>query len=158
MTRLIAFVLLLALSSPLPAAGHLVAGTAAADGDPCKAEPPGIHDPTAELNFTATLQDGQAMAGRQFDHGNVRDLRIQVEWKRIRTYVRQRLALYSPDGQLYQMFTTDLGAYPDPVNLMLPVRGTWIMSATLTGTWCAKIFLDDDEAPVAAESFELRRP
>lgn len=125
----------------------------------CRAEPPGFHDAKAKVKFTAFMQGtGQVHGGKQFDYGAVRDLLINVDWQDVRTSARQRLALYSPDGHLYQLFTTVLDAHPAPVDIMLPVRGSTITSATLTGTWCVKVFLDDDPQPIAADTFELRRP
>jgi hypothetical protein len=64
--------------------------------------------------------------------------------------------LYAPDGQLYQTFTSDLPRRHDLVVLTVPVAGTPIFLNTLAGKWCARIFLDDDLEPVAAEDVELR--
>lgn len=146
--------------SRLPSLPGVRSGGAGA-GQPdanCKAEPPGFHDPKARLTFTALLRGGQRLVGKQFDYASVKDLLINVRWQKVNTSARQRLALYSPDGHLYQMFTTTLDADPAPVDIMLPVVGSWIVSATLTGTWCAKVFIDDDLQPVAADAFELSRP
>lgn len=43
-----------------------------------------------------------------------------------------------------------------PVLIRVPVSGSWITSATLTGTWCAKVFLDDELDPAGAEDFGLK--
>jgi hypothetical protein len=135
-----------------------VAPAAAANETQCKADPPGGHDPKAEIKFTAILTNGgQRQSGKHFDYGAVHDLVIEVRWERVKMSVRQRLELYAPDGHLYQMFTTTLPALPDPVEIRVPVVGSWITSATLAGTWCARLFLDNELDPVAASDFELRR-
>ena len=131
-------------------------GAAHDDNDRCKAHPPGGHDPRARVEFAATLKGQAEIArGRQFDFGTIRHLYIDVRWERFRLPGRQRLELYTPAGDLYQTFTNDLGRRPDNVVLTVPVAGTQIYLNTLAGTWCARIFLDDDLEPVAAESFEL---
>lgn len=124
---------------------------------PCTADPPGRGDPKAQIKFTAILTDrGRTVDGNKFDYGAVHDLVIEVRWEKMRVPARQRLELYGPDGNLFQMFTDNLPAEPDPVELRVPVVGSWIMSATLAGQWCAKVFLDNDLQPVAADGFELR--
>lgn len=135
-----------------------IAPAAADDPDRCRAEPPGGHDPKAEIKFTAILTDGaRRQSGKLFDYGAVHDLVIEVRWEKVKMSARQRLELYGPDGHLYQMFTTTLPALPDPVEISVPVVGSWIMSASLAGTWCVRLFLDNDLDPVAASDFELRR-
>jgi len=125
----------------------------------CRADPPGGHDPKAQINFTARLTDNgraRTQQGKTFDFGSVRDITIGVRWERMPLPARQRVELYGPDGQLYQMYPLSLTARPDPVSIVLPVKGTAITAISLAGTWCAKIFLDDDLEPVAAEEFELQ--
>jgi hypothetical protein len=149
--RAIAVASVLALLSIAPA--H-----ASPDEQRCKADPPGGHDPKAEIKFTAILTNGgRRQSGNLFDYGAVHDLVIEVRWERVKMSARQRLELYGPDGHLYQMFTRTLPAIPDPVELQVPVIGSWIMSASLAGKWCAKVFLDNELDPVAASGFELRR-
>jgi hypothetical protein len=124
---------------------------------PCTADPRGGGDPKAQIKFTAIPSDrGQTVGGHQFDYGAVHDLVIEVRWEKMKVPARQRLELYAPDGNLFQMFTDNLTAEPDPVELRVPVIGSWIMSASLAGQWCAKVFLNNDLAPVAADGFELR--
>lgn len=142
--------LLLTASMVMPAhASH--------DDNRCKAHPPGGHDPRARLQFSATVRGQTEIArGKHFDYGKVRHLFIEVSWERFKLPARQRLELYAPDGRLYQTFVRQLPSQPEPVVLTVPVAGTQIFESTLSGTWCAKIFLDDDLEPVAADDFELR--
>jgi hypothetical protein len=152
-------VLLVALLAWTTAAPVALLGPAQAghDGSDCKAHPPGGHDPRARVEFSASLR-GQAEVerGKSFDYGRVRHLFIEVRWERFKLAGRQRLELYAPDGQLYQTFTSDLPRRPDLVVLTVPVAGTPIFLNTLAGKWCARVFLDDDLEPVAAEDVELR--
>jgi hypothetical protein len=113
----------------------------------------------ADFVFTAVLRDGgRHDRGRYFEFGAVQDLLIEVRWASLHVSARQRLELYAPDGHLYQMITTTLSARAEPSMVRVPVSGSWITSATLTGTWCAKVFLDDELHPAAADDFELRFP
>ncbi len=132
----------------------------AAQDDSCRAEPPGGHDPKAQITFTAVQRrNGRTQGGHVFDYGKVRDLMIEIRWERVRVSTRQRLELYAPDGNLFQMFPEVLPELPEPSLFRVPVGGgSWIMSGGLSGTWCAKVFLGNDLEPIAAESFELRRP
>jgi len=111
-----------------------------------------------DLVFTAVLTEGGRQdRGRHFELGAVQDLLIEVRWATLPVSVRQRLELYSPDGHLFQMFTDTLPADADPVVIRVPVNGSWITSATLVGTWCAKVFRDDELDPAGADDFELVR-
>jgi hypothetical protein len=143
----------------LVGAGHPGRAPAhAAPGVRCEADPPGGHDPKAEIHFAAVRRrDGRTQSGKVFEWGTVQDLLIEVRWEKVRVSVRQRLELYGPDGNLYQMFTTTLPAEPNPVLYRLPVATSWITSGSLAGPWCAKVFLDNDLEPVAADGFELHR-
>jgi hypothetical protein len=155
-TRRGRFVVLAALLALAP--GAVVAPAHAShDDNRCKARPPGGHDPRARLEFSATVRGQAEIArGKHFDYGKVRHLFIEVRWERFMLPARQRLELSGPDGQLYQTFVRSLPSQPDPVVLTVPVAGTQIFESTLSGTWCARIFLDDDLEPVAADDFELR--
>jgi hypothetical protein len=138
------------------ALGALAAPPAHAASD-CKARPPGVHEPRARIAFTAVEMDGQERHGKQFDYGAVKDLIIDVDWKFLWRSVRQRMEIYGPTQHLYQMVTTTLPVDADGTRHRLPVRGSWITSASLFGPWCVKIFVDGHEEPVAAADFELRR-
>ncbi|MGH7343017.1 MAG: hypothetical protein ACREKH_21235 [Candidatus Rokuibacteriota bacterium] len=124
--------------------------------EPCRLRSAAV---SAEILFSAVLfAGGRREDGRSFEFGAVRDLLIEVRWASLDASARQRLELYGPDRHLYQMFTTVLPAHAAPVEIRVPVSSSWITSATLVGSWCAKVFLDDNLDPAGAETFELRRP
>ena len=39
-----------------------------------------------------------------------------------------------------------------------PVAGSSITDSGLLGEWCAEVFLDDEDAPIARRRFELLAP
>ena len=47
-----------------------------------------------------------------------------------------------------------------PVALVtrVPVAGSTIADSSLVGEWCAEVFLDDDDAPIARRRFDLLEP
>jgi hypothetical protein len=93
-------------------------------------------------------------------HGDARSLGVVVEWKHLEDVHAQRLELYSPDGSLFRRFTTTFAAHGKQthVTTTLPVVGTALTDAGLFGEWCAEVFLDDDDTPVVARSFDLVNP
>jgi len=40
----------------------------------------------------------------------------------------------------------------------VPVAGSTIADSSLVGEWCAEVFLDDDDAPIARRRFDLLEP
>jgi hypothetical protein len=44
------------------------------------------------------------------------------------------------------------------VTTRLPVTGSSITDAGLYGEWCAEVFLDDEDAPIARRRFILTAP
>jgi len=44
------------------------------------------------------------------------------------------------------------------VTTRLPVTGSAITDSGLYGEWCAEVFLDDDDAPIARRRFFLTPP
>ena len=114
----------------------------------------------ARLSFLGVLTSGSAHVGAHFSGGDLRELRVTVSWTELEQAHQQRLELYSPDGSLYQRFTASFtGARrPVPVVTRVPVAGTSITDAGLFGEWCAEVFLDDEDAPIARRRFELVAP
>ena len=47
---------------------------------------------------------------------------------------------------------------PVTVTTRLPVTGSAITDSGLYGEWCAEVFLDDDDAPIARRRFFLTPP
>jgi hypothetical protein len=70
------------------------------------------------------------------------------------------LEVSSPDGALFQRFAaTFVGSgRPVTVTTRLPVTGSAITDSGLYGEWCAEVFLDDDDAPIARRRFFLTPP
>ena len=115
---------------------------------------------SARLSFSGIGARGQVTEGAHFPGGTLRSLRIEVEWREIEDGHQQRLELFSPDGALYQRFTTSFtgNGRRTAVDTALPVAGTSITDAGLYGEWCAEVFLDDDDAPIARRPFRLTSP
>jgi hypothetical protein len=125
------------------------AGDFACAGQAPFAQPHGV---TANVSFVGVLLNGTERAGRTFSSRELGDLKIRVEWQNLFQNHRQRLDLVAPDGSLYQslsrpLIITDVAA---PVETLLPVNGTWITRYGLFGTWCVKVFFDEDDAPVSS--------
>ena len=140
----------------------LVSGSSPAAGAPpdpsCQADKPQAHHPKADLKFGAILNGRKGTrTGDKFDWGDVNTLLIEVRWEKLQVSGRQRVELYTPNGHLYQMFSKSLPPSPDPIDIQVPVDGSWIRAYNLAGAWCVKVFLDDEPEPVAADGFELKR-
>jgi hypothetical protein len=114
----------------------------------------------ARLSFTGVARNGRARVGAQFETADLREMRIVADWTEIEGGHLQRLELYSPDGSLYQRFTGTFSGTGRPVSVStrLMVTGTSIVDSGLYGEWCAELFLDDEDAPIARRGFELIAP
>ena len=121
-------------------------------------QPAGFAD--ARLSFAGLLKNGRTRVGEHFASGILRELRVIVTWREAEHVHVQRLDLYSPDGSLYQRFTTPFTGrrFPVAVVTRVPVAGSSIVDSGLYGAWCAEVFLDDDDAPIARRRFELHAP
>jgi len=47
---------------------------------------------------------------------------------------------------------------PVAVVTRVPVAGSSITDSSLIGEWCAEVFLDDEDAPIARRRFDLLEP
>lgn len=114
----------------------------------------------AHVSFVGVLNDGHNRVGEQFPGGGVRELRIVVDWTEVERAHQQRLELYAPDGSLYQRLATSFTGARRPVSVTtrLPVSGTSIVDSSLFGEWCAEVYLDDEDAPIARHRFFLDAP
>jgi hypothetical protein len=112
------------------------------------------------LSFVGVGPDGQSRTGADFAGAALRELRIVATWSELERGHHQRLEVFSPDGSLYQRFTSAFTASGRTLTVTsrLPVSGTSIVDAGLYGAWCAELFLDDDEAPIARRGFVLTAP
>lgn len=114
----------------------------------------------ARLSFSGLLKNGRARVGEQFDIGNLRELRVIVSWTDADHTHLQRVDLYAPDGSLYQRFSGSFTGDRRPVSVVtrVPVAGSSITDSALLGEWCAEVFLDDEDAPIARRRFDLFAP
>jgi hypothetical protein len=129
-------------------------GNAPAAGNGCSRhelhiQPQGV---SADVNFVGVLLSGNERAGRQFSSAELNDVKILVQWKNLFQNHRQRLDLIAPDGSLYQSLSRLVmaGDADAPVQMLLPVNGTWITRYGLYGAWCVEVFLDQDDAPTTS--------
>ena len=115
---------------------------------------------TARVSFVGVLGNGRNRAGESFPGGDLRELRLIVEWAEIEHVHHQRVELTSPDGALYQRFASTFTGAGRPVSVItrLPVTGSAITDSGLYGEWCAEVFLDDEDAPIARRRFILTPP
>jgi len=127
--------------------------------------PPVIHEEgPLRVHFIGLLHTGKQDSGWRFSGQTLRDLVIVVEYRDLPAGSHtQRLKLFLPDGALYQQFTTEVqangqsrrGAGWDPVEVRLPVGGTWITEHALYGTWRFEVYLDQDRQSTAQGTFVL---
>jgi hypothetical protein len=152
----------IALALTLPLAD--VRPAAAAPDDNCTLQSRRVRLPDgfvqARLSFNGVLKNGRARVGDQFDVGNLRELRVIVSWTQAEDGHVQRVDLYAPDGSLYQRFADSFTGERRPVSVVtrVPVAGSSITDSSLFGAWCAEVFLDDDDAPIARRRFDLNAP
>jgi hypothetical protein len=111
----------------------------------------------ARLAFAGVLDGGQIRVGEEFPGNGLRELRITVEWTEIEHVHHHRLQLLAPDGTLYQRFTGSFTGDHRRLRVVtgVPVAGSAIVDAGLYGEWCAEVFVDDDDAPIARRHFIL---
>jgi hypothetical protein len=152
----------LALVLALPLAG--VRPAAATPDDDCTPQSRRVRLPDGfvegRLSFTGVLKNGRVRVGEQFDIGDLRELRVIVNWTQADDAHVQRVDLYAPDGSLYQRFAGSFTGDRRPVAVVtrVPVAGSSITDSSLIGEWCAEVFLDDQDTPIARRRFELLAP
>ncbi len=109
--------------------------------------------PSAALQFIALSNDGTSVGGAEFSGNLVRALRIIVGWQNLSGTHSQRLEFSTPDGSLYQQFSTEFSG--SPMETLLPVSGTWITQYSLFGAWRVDVFLDAGGLPITSGVFLL---
>ena len=127
------------------------ASTAGSTASTGASAPPAV--PSATLQLIGVNQDGRSTGGTDFSGGLLRYLRILVGWQNLSGTHTQRLRLFSPDGSLYQGFSTGVGS--SPTETQLPVSGTWISEFSLWGAWRVEVFLDGQQMPITSGVFVL---
>jgi hypothetical protein len=137
---------------------------ARADEDTCTRQSRRVRLPTgfaaARVSFVGVLGNGRNRAGESFPGSDLRELRLIVDWTEIEQVHHQRVELTSPDGALYQRFAGTFAGTGRAVSVItrLPVTGSAITDSGLYGEWCAEVFLDDEDAPIARRRFFLTPP
>jgi hypothetical protein len=150
-----ALVLLLPLGTVTPAR---------ADADNCSWQSRRVRLPNgfaeARVSFVGVLTNGRNRAGETFPGAGLRELRLVVDWTDVEKIHHQRVEVSSPDGALYQRFASTFvgNGRAVSVSTRLPVTGSAITDSGLYGEWCAEVFLDDDDAPIARRRFFLTAP
>ena len=129
--------------------------------------PCGLEAGEARLSFVGHLQHGRVQGGTEFSAQSLGDLRIVVEYRDLSGINHtQRIELYSPDGSLYQRFSTAFKVAAtvaklkasdrwEPVETRLPVWGTWITQYSLFGAWLVEVYLDRERMPITTGVFVL---
>jgi hypothetical protein len=114
----------------------------------------------ARVSFVGVLTNGRNRTGESFPGPGLRELRVVVDWSEVEKVHHQRIELSSPDGELYQRFATTFIGTGRTVSTTtrLPVTGSSITDSGLYGEWCAEVFLDDEDAPIARRRFILTAP
>jgi hypothetical protein len=114
---------------------------------------------TARIQFEGLLHTGKSLAGaEQFSAAALRDLLITVTYQNLALGSHsQRLQLYTPDGALYQQFSTAfaVGGSVSQPETRLPVGGTWITQHSLYGTWRVEVYLDQARTPTVYRNLVL---
>ena len=150
-----------ALLLVLPLAGL---SPARADEDTCSRQSRRVRLPSgfaeARVSFVGVLTNGRNRTGESFPGKDLRELRLVVEWTEVEKVHHQRVELSSPDGALFQRFASTFTGSGRPVSITtrLPVTGSAITDSGLYGEWCAEVFLDDEDAPIARRRFFLISP
>ena len=150
-----------ALLLVLPLAGL---SPARADEDTCSRQSRRVRLPSgfaeARVSLVGVLTSGRNRTGESFPGGDLRELRLVVEWTEVEKVHHQRVELSSPDGVLFQRFASAFTGTGRPVSVItrLPVTGSAITDSGLYGEWCAEVFLDDEDAPIARRHFFLTPP
>ena len=115
------------------------------------------HVDSARVSFKAIDTRGHARGGDRFSPDDLGTLVIAVSWQTLVGVHMQRVELVTPDGSLYQSFTTEVASYDGRALIETPVRvgGTWITEYQMFGDWTVNVYLDNDTTLVATGRFTL---
>jgi len=111
----------------------------------------------ADVSFIGINGHGHARGGYHFSPEHLNTLVVVVSWQTLVGAHTQRLELLTPDGSVYQGFTTEVGSVDGRARVETPVRvaGTWITEYQLFGPWTVNVYLDGQPTPVARGHFTL---
>lgn len=103
-----------------------------------------------------TMEFCAEVCGDSFSVVTTRDVIITTSWRGLTAGPhKEMLALYLPNGQVYQKFQSNMEAATGPdsrhklhrsfakVTHVLPVAGSAIQQRNLTGAWSVEVYLDD---------------
>lgn len=115
------------------------------------------HRGPALITLVGVNDKGQERRGQHFSPARLNTLVVVVGWRTLVGAHVQRLELVTPDGSLYQRFSSDVESADGRahVETPVPVAGTWITEYQLYGTWTVNVYLDGNTTPVATTHFTL---
>jgi len=118
---------------------------------------PKVHGDPARVSFKGIDNRGHERGGEHFSPEDLGTLVVVVSWQTLFGTHAQRVELVTPDGSVYQQFTSEVASYDGRARVETAVRvgGTWITEYQLFGNWTVNVYLDDDTTPVATGSFVL---
>ena len=108
------------------------------------------------IEFIGVDTSGRQHKGHGFRAKELRELRILIDWPNFGEPRTQRLELYNPNGAVYQESSADITE--SPMEVRIPVAGTWITQYELFGPWCVEVYLEGVPEPVARRGFVLSAP
>lgn len=138
-----------------------VPGRVAADTGAVTA--PAAVKPVATIKLIGVTHWGsETNLATEYPLRRLRNLKIVVWWT-VRGAHTQRIHLRAPDGSLYQRLvrpfdtaTSVVTNYGTPVEVVLPVGGTWMTEYSLVGDWQIQVYLDDSRKPAATRLLRLK--
>jgi hypothetical protein len=115
-------------------------------------------DDPPRVSFVGLDGRGHERGGAHFSPADLGTLVVVVSWRSLAGAQTQRVELVTPDGSVYQRFTTDVTNVYGRARLEtpVPVAGTWITESQIFGEWTVNVYLDDHLTPVATANFTLR--
>jgi len=121
------------------------------------AESSNHQDDPPRVSFVGIDDHGRAHERHHFSPAHLNTLVVAVSWRSLAGAHTQRVELVTPDGSVYQRFTTDVRKVYGRARLETPVRvgGTWITEYQIFGRWTVNVYLDDHSTPVATADFVL---
>lgn len=121
------------------------------------AESSSHHDDPPKVSFTGIDDHGRAHERHHFSPAHLNTLVVAVSWRSLAGAHAQHVELVTPDGSVYQRFTSDVTNVYGRARFETPVRvsGTWITEYQIFGDWTVNVYLDDHTTPVATANFTL---
>lgn len=111
----------------------------------------------ATVSFIGITTRGNERTAEHFNPTNTATIVVKVSWRTLVGHHRQRVELITPDGSIYQQFTTDVASSSGRAVVKTPVRvaGTWMTEYQMFGEWTVNVYIDDSTRPVTSGHFTL---